>query len=137
MQVDRLTGTLAREKAQSMTRTFTTLAIAAAALAGCDNSDHTIVANEPYDPMANDVRNLEAVELPPAIAASHVYRCRDNSLVYIDWLNNNTARIKANRTEIGTTVTRGEDGSYTAEGQRLTGTPGDPTVTINGQSCRR
>ena len=121
-----------------MTRTFTMIALAAAAtLAGCDNSDHNLVAGEPYDPMANAVRNLEDVELPPSIVASHPYRCADNSLVYVDWLSNNTARIKQTREEVGTTVTRGEDGVYTAEGQRLTGAPADQTITVNGQTCRR
>jgi hypothetical protein len=121
-----------------MTRTLTMLAIAAAgALAACDNSDHNIVAGEPFDPQANAVQNLETVELPPSIVASHVYRCRDNSVVYVDWLSNDTARIKQTRDEIGTTVTKGEDGAYTAEGQSLSGAPADQTITIGGQSCRR
>lgn len=121
-----------------MTRTFTITALVAAALvAGCDNSDHNIVAGEPYDPQANAVQNLENVELPPSISASHTYRCKDNSVVYVDWLSNDTARIKATRAEVGTTVTMGEDGSYTAEGQSLSGAAADQTVTINGQSCRR
>ena len=122
-----------------MTRTLTIFAIAAAAtVAGCDNSDHTIVAGEPYDPQEEAVQNLQNVELPPAIVASHAYRCRDNSLVYIDWLNNDSARIKQSRSEVGTTVSReGEEGPYTAEGQSLAGTATDQTVTLNGQACRR
>lgn len=121
-----------------MTRTFTIIALAAAAtLAGCDNSDHNIVAGEPYDPMADAVQNLDEVELPPAIVASHAYRCRDNSLVYVDWRSNDTARVKQAPGEVGTTVTRGEDGTYTADGQTLTGAPADQTITVNGQTCRR
>lgn len=123
-----------------MTRTMTIIAIAAAAtIAGCDNSDHNLVAGEPYDPQAEAVQNLEGIELPPAIVASHAYRCRDNSLVYIDWLNNDTARIKQSRQEVGTTVTKGEgeDAAYTAEGQSLSGGPEDQTITVNGQACKR
>lgn len=122
-----------------MTRTFTIIAIAAAAtIAACDNSDHTITAGEPYDPQANAIQNLEGVELPPAITASHAYRCKDNSIVYVDWLNNDSARIKQSRAEVGTTVTReGEEGSYTAEGQSLSGSADAQTVTINGQACKR
>lgn len=122
-----------------MTRTFTIIAIAAAAtIAGCDNSDHTITAGEPYDPQANAVQNLEGVELPPAIVASHAYRCADNSIVYVDWLNNDTARIKQSRGEVGTAVTReGEEGPYTAEGQSLSGSPGAQSITVNGKTCKR
>jgi hypothetical protein len=87
--------------------------------------------------MANAVQNLEGVELPPTIVASHVYRCRDNSVVYVDWLSNDTARVKASRNEVGTTVTRGENGAYTGDGQSLSGTSSDQSVTINGQSCKR
>ena len=36
--------------------------------------------------MANELANAAPVELPPAIAASKTYRCKDNSLVQIDWL---------------------------------------------------
>ena len=122
-----------------MTRTFTIFALAVAAtVAGCDNSDHTIIANEPYDPQANAVQNLQNVTLPASIAASHSYRCADNSVVFIDWLSDDTARIKASRSEVGTTVSRaGEEGAYTAEGQSLTGSADAATVTINGQSCKR
>ena len=122
-----------------MTRTFTIFALAAAAtISGCDNSDHNIVAGEGYDPQANALQNLDQVELPPSIVASHSYRCQDNSVVYIDWLSNDTARIKQERGVVGTTVTReGEEGPYTAEGQSLTGSADAQTVTVNGQTCRR
>lgn len=122
-----------------MTRIFTLFAIAAAAtIAGCDNSDHTITAGEPYDPQENAIQNLENVQLPPAIVASHAYRCADNSLVYVDWLNNDSARIKENRNEVGTTVTReGGEGPYTAEGQSLSGSADARSITVNGQSCKR
>ena len=122
-----------------MTRTLTIIALAAiAGLSACDNSDHTIVGGPNLDdPMANAVKNLDSVELPPSIVASNVYRCKDNSLVYIDWLSNDTARIKKDRGEIGTTLARGEDGSLSAEGKTVSGTATDQTVTVNGQSCKR
>ena len=122
-----------------MTRSPAIIAIvAAAALSACDNSDHTIVGGPNiHDPMANAVQNLDQVELPPSIAASHAYRCKDNSLVYIDWLSNDTARIKKSRNEVGTTLARGEDGTLTAEGQSVSGTSADQAVTVNGQSCKR
>ena len=115
-----------------MTRTLTIIAlVASAALAGCDSADHTIVS-EPGgpDPMANTVANAGPIELPPAIAASKTYRCKDNSLVSIDWLDDGTARIKAEQAGAGTTVTPG------AEGSPLTGDAKAASVTLNGQSCK-
>jgi hypothetical protein len=140
MQPAHLTRNGAGVKGRSMTRSLTIIAIAAAAagLSACDNSDHTIVGGPNIDdPMANAVQNLDQVELPPTIVASHAYRCKDNSLVYIDWLSNDTARIKKDRHEVGTTLTRGEDGNLAAEGQSVSGTATDPSVTVNGQSCKR
>ena len=113
-----------------MTRTLTLFALAAAAaLAGCNNEDHTIVADPAGpDPMANAL-NADVV-LPPAIAASKSYRCKDNSVVYIDWLSDGTARVKKDRNEVGAIVTPG------AEGSPLTGDPKAASVTLNGQSCK-
>jgi hypothetical protein len=125
--------TLCHGKAQGgdvMTRTLTIIALAAAAaLAGCNNEDHTIVSDPAGpDPMAN--AGSGQVVLPPAIAASKTYRCKDNSLAYVDWLSDGTARIKKDRNEVGTTVTPG------AEGSPLTGDAKAATVTLNGQSCK-
>jgi hypothetical protein len=36
--------------------------------------------------MADELANAAPVELPPAIASSKTYRCKDNSVVQIDWL---------------------------------------------------
>jgi predicted small secreted protein len=60
------------------------IAMAAATLAACNNEP--IVGKDTPDPMADALANAAPVELPPAIAASKTYRCKDNSLVTIDWL---------------------------------------------------
>ena len=113
-----------------MTRTLTLLSLAAAAaLAGCNKEDHTIVAGPGTDdPAAN--ADAAPVVLPPAIVASKTYRCKDNSLVYIDWLSDNTARIKKDKNEVGDTVTPGADDSP------LKGDAKAASVTYNGQSCK-
>ena len=67
-----------------MIRTTTLLTLSALALAACE--PETIDGNERPDPMASELANAAPVELPPAIAASKTYRCKDNSLVQIDWL---------------------------------------------------
>ena len=88
-----------------MTRPFTMLAlVAAAALAGCNNEDHTIVAGSRRTRSDGQCRRqCRLVTLPPSIQASKAYRCKDNSLIYIDWLSDGTARVKKDRNEVGTT----------------------------------
>ena len=115
-----------------MTRNPLLLALAAAAaLAGCnkDNS-HTIVAGPDSDAgnQAPADVNLANVQLPPSITASKIYRCKDNSVIYVDWLSDNTARVRTSRTEVGTTVPVGE-------GQPVKGTPDAKSISYNGKSC--
>ena len=110
-----------------MTRTplLITLGVAAA-LAGCNKEDHTIVAGGPDEGTANVAEN-GPVALPPSVTASKSYRCKDNSLVYIDWLSDGTARVKKTRNEVGTSVT---------PGTTLKGDGKATTITYNGQSCK-
>jgi len=115
-----------------MTKPLIFALVAAAALAGCDQSDHTINGNGPYDPQANASNAAAPVALPPAIVASKIYRCKDNSVVYIDWLaGDTTADI---RTEQGgaATVLKADaaGGALKAEGFSLIGLPTAKSVTL-------
>ena len=110
-----------------MTRTLPLLTlVAAATLAGCDDSDHTIVTGPGVDEAP--VNNVGVV-LPPSIQATKAYRCKDNSLVYIDWMSDGSARAKKERNEVGTPMAIGE-------GQPLQGDAKGATITYNGQSCK-
>ena len=109
-----------------MTRTTLLITLAAAAaLAGCDKKDHTIVGGPPGDEVNTTTANA-AVALPPSITGSKSYRCKDNKLIYIDWMSDGTARVKKTREEVGTTVTPGTD---------LKGDANAKSVTYNGQAC--
>lgn len=68
-----------------MIRKLTLIAMATTALAACNNDP--IESKGPPDPMAQELANAAPVELPPAIASSKTYRCKDNSVVTIDWLH--------------------------------------------------
>jgi hypothetical protein len=68
-----------------MIRNLTLIALSALALAACNSEPETVGGDAP-DPMAGELANAAPVELPPAIASSKTYRCKDNSLVQIDWL---------------------------------------------------
>jgi hypothetical protein len=68
---------------------------ALAFLSACDTKPTTIVAGGPADPTANEIANAPPVKLPPAMLASKSYRCKDNSLVFINWFNDNmTANLR-------------------------------------------
>ena len=88
-----------------MTRTKLALALtAAAALAGCNKGDQT-------DAAANAAVNEAPIELPPSIMASKIYRCKDNSVVYIDWLSDNkSANLRTESGGMPTQVTAAEAG---------------------------
>jgi hypothetical protein len=126
--------------------------VAAAAIAGCDRE--TFEGQGPYDPNANATANAAEVKLPPAIVASHPYRCKDNSLIRIDWLSDGTVNSARVTPEGGATVSLAQaeaGGPYTeavapaadpaaaapAAGATLTGDPQARTVTFNGKTCNR
>jgi hypothetical protein len=67
-----------------MIRTIILITMCGLALSACE--PETIDGNERRDQMGEEQTNAAPVELPPAIAASKTYRCKDNSLVQIDWL---------------------------------------------------
>ena len=99
-----------------MTRIASLSAVAAILMLGaCNKSEPEVVDTNP-DPMANEIANAAPVELPPAVTDSAIYRCKDNSIVYVDFLGDKTmANV---RTEKGGTPTQVKTG---AEGAKMTG----------------
>jgi len=123
-----------------MNRVLLLSALATIALTACGKSDHNIVAGSKED---NATVNPAAVVLPPAIEASKSYRCKDNSVVYIDWLDDKkTADISAKKGGPATRVTSAEAGkAMTAAGYSLTGTKDSTAITLDrlgkgSQSCK-
>lgn len=110
-----------------------TFLVAAAALAGCDQSDHNLTAEGPYDPQANAANAAAPVALPPSIAHSKIYRCKDNSVVYIDWLSDEkSANFKPEKNALPVHMAAPEAGQkmVAADGHSLTGTAADASVTL-------
>lgn len=107
--------------------------VAAAALAGCNKENHTIVTGGPEtENEVNTVANAN-VQLPPSIASSKIYRCADNKIVYVDWLSDNkSANIRTDKGGVPTQVATAEDGKpmTAAGGYSLSGAPGASTVKI-------
>ncbi len=113
-----------------MTRTLSLALLAAAALAGCNKS--TPAANEAAN-AANAANTSDvAASMPPAIVASKIYRCKDNSVAYVDWLAGDmTADIRSEQAGTPTRLTADTaGGALKAEGYALIGLPTAKTVTI-------
>ena len=70
--------------------------------------------------------------------ASKIYRCKDNSVVYIDWLSDNkSANVRSDKNGAATHVVAPEAGQpMVAEGYSLTGSATSATITYNGKSCK-
>src|SRR3954447_9909996 len=115
--------------------------VAAAALAGCNKENHTIVAGGP-DAGDNNVVANTPIQLPPTIAASKIYRCGDNSVVCVDWLSDNkSANVRTAANGSPTQVVSAEPGKpLTGSGISLSGSATESSVKIDrpghgSQSC--
>ena len=133
--IRRLTLVAAPAKGVPMKTLLLTIA-ASALLMGCEKETIVQGGNEP-------VANTANVVLPPSIAATKTYRCKDSSLAHIDWLSDNlSANFRAD--ESGTPVqlkaaAAGE--AMVAEGYSLTGDAKSATITLTrpgkgSQSCK-
>ena len=67
------------------------------ALAACSNEPEVVDTNP--DPQAAELAKAAPVTLPPAIKESKTYRCKDNSLVYITYLTDNTTAMVRDKQE--------------------------------------
>jgi hypothetical protein len=115
-----------------MTRKTLLALVAAAALAGCNSNDHTITGG-PDNGSTNETANAQ-VTLPPAIAATKLYRCSgDNSVVQVDWLaDNKTANVRLGENGAATQVTAPEAGKpmTAADGLTVTGAASGSAITV-------
>jgi uncharacterized lipoprotein YajG len=109
-------------------------------LAACSNEPENLTASN-NDPDAAEVAAAPPVELPPMLAGSRTYRCKDNSLVHIDFFSNNTAVYKTEKdAPTGTTLTaEGPDKPYVAEGYSVSANSESIQLTAPGKgstSCK-
>ena len=114
-----------------------TVFAALTALAAC-NTEPEVVNRD--DPMAEQLQNAGPIEAPPMIQASRTYRCRDNSLVYIDFFTNNTAVIRTERGEapVATVTAEGGNPPYTGSGYSVSANAAQISYTSpRGTQSRR
>nr|WP_295373945.1 hypothetical protein [uncultured Sphingosinicella sp.] len=123
-----------------------TLSLAAAcvaatlSLAACQAETEVV---ETPDPQAAELAKAPPVELPPAIQASRTYRCKDNSLVYIDFMSNNTAVVRKEKgaePPLATVTAETAGGAYkSADGFTVSGNSEQITYSSpqgGSQSCK-
>jgi predicted small lipoprotein YifL len=108
-------------------------------LAACGQKEPEVVDTNP-DPQAAELAKAAPVEAPPMIQASRTYRCKDNSLVYIDFYTNNTAQYRTEKGGQATTLTAAEAGQpFTAEGYSVSANDAQINLTAPGKgtlSCK-
>ncbi len=118
-------------------------AAASLSLAACGQSEPEVIEAGPVDPQAEALKNAPKVELPPAIVASRAYRCKDNSLVYIDFMSNNQAivrKAKGAEPPLATVTAETAGGAYkSADGYTVSGNAEQITYSspkTGSQSCK-
>ena len=108
---------------------------------GACNREPDVINAGPADPQKEALENAKPVELPPSISASRTYRCKDNSLIYVDFLSDNkTVYYRTTKDGPVTKLSAAEPGKpFTAEGHSITGTGSTIQVTAPGkgsQTCK-
>lgn len=112
--------------------------LALATLSGCGGQSEETVNQTFGDPMERELASAPPVELPPPLKQSGKYRCKDNSLVMIDYF---VGDLQANiRTDVNGPPTRlvaPEVGQpFEAEGYKVEGNGDTVTVTVPGKSAQ-
>jgi hypothetical protein len=111
------------------------------ALAACNNEPE-VVGGGPADPMADALNNAAPIELPPMVKQSKTFRCKDGSLLFVDYMSDDkTAMVKTDKEGAATKLIAAEAGkAFTAEGGYSVTGPGDViTASLPGkgsQSCK-
>ena len=111
--------------------------VAALALAGCqqkaESFNDTVV-----DPQAAELANAVVAAPPPMIKSSKSYRCKDNSLIFVDFMTDDmTANFKTEKEGPVTVLKAPEAGKpFVSEDGSKTVTGGADAITYNGTSCK-
>ena len=122
-----------------MNHSFAAAAVAAIATLAACNTEPEVVQINKDDPMADALKNAAPVAAPPMIQASRTYRCRDNSLVYIDFRTDNSAIIRTERGQppVATVTAEGGNPPYTGSGYSVSANAEEISYTSprGTQSC--
>ncbi|MEC3911764.1 hypothetical protein U5A82_15200 [Sphingobium sp. CR2-8] len=119
---------------------FPLIAVASVALlSACNKNDEPEVVGGPADPMAAQLANAAPVELPPSVKANKQFRCKDNSLIFVDFMSDDkTALLRTEKGGTATSLKAAEAGQpFTAEGgYEVKGSGDEVTITVPGKSAQ-
>ncbi len=107
-----------------------TALVAVLFLAACNQKPEVL---EQPDDMKAELATAKPVELPPALIASKSYRCKDNSVVYIDFFAGDkqaNLRTKKDGTPIQLKAEQGGQPLVADGGYSLTGTATSSEITL-------
>lgn len=112
-----------------------------ALLGACNSKTETAGATPDGTAETNAATPAAPIELPPPLMASRTFRCKDNSLVYIDFYGGEkTADLRATKDGTVTKLTAPEAGKpLTGGGYSVSGTGTQVNITQPGkpsQSCK-
>ncbi|MDO7834654.1 hypothetical protein Q4610_06305 [Sphingobium sp. HBC34] len=123
-----------------MKQYFPLIAVASLTLlSACNKNDEPEVVGGPADPMAQQLANAAPVELPPSVKANKQYRCKDNSLIFVDFMSDDkTALLRTEKNGAATSLKAAEAGQpFTAEGGfEVKGSGDDVTITVPGKGAQ-
>ncbi|CAM8667694.1 MULTISPECIES: hypothetical protein [Sphingobium] len=115
------------------------IAVASVALlSACNKNDEPEVVGGPADPMAAELANAAPVELPPSVKANKQFRCKDNSLIFVDFMTDDkTANLRTEKGGSPTKLVAAEAGQpYTADGFEVSGQGDAVTITVPGKGAQ-
>jgi len=119
-----------------------TLAAVAAffALAAC-NGGSTSASDAANEAAANAAAEAKATPMPPMIKENKIYRCKDNSVVYVDFMNDDmTVNLRTAKDGLPTVLKAPAAGEPFVSGETtLTGKGASITLARPGkpsQSCK-
>ena len=110
---------------------------ALALLSACNKNDEPEVVGGPADPMAEKLANAAPVELPPMVKESRQYRCKDNSLIFVDFMSDDkTVNVRTEKDGAPTKLIAAEAGKpFEGGGFKVEGTGKQITATLPGKSA--
>tara|TARA_R110000782_G_scaffold167129_3_gene259104 strand:- start:23343 stop:23729 length:387 start_codon:yes stop_codon:yes gene_type:complete len=116
---------------------------AALLVSACNNDNPEVIDRTPQDPMADQLGNATPVELPPMVKQSETFRCKDNSLIFVDYMSDDkTVHLRIDKKEGAPVILKAEEPGqpFTAEGgYSITGPADTITASLPGkgsQSCK-
>lgn len=115
------------------------LALFAVATLGACGQTTEVVNQTQGDPMEDQLKNAAPVAAPPMIKSSHSYRCKDNSLIFVDMMTDDvSANFRETKDGAPTALKAPEKGKpYVSADGKTTVTAGEGSqITYNGQSCK-